>query len=118
VVKKECSEIRSLIQMYRGLDEKHKGLVDSHVFGCEDCQKWCRREHIDLEILTVGLWSKCRKKPVVLEVREVIGRLEVIKTLEGELIAKAEKHFIIRGVNGEQYPIEKSIFKKTYEMIQ
>ena len=60
-------------------------------------------------------WKKARKKPVVVEFREVDGREETIKTREGELKAYKDKDYIIRGVEGELYPISKEIFKKTYE---
>jgi len=40
---------------------------------------------------------------------------ETINTLEGTLLAKAGKDFIIRGVKGELYPIKKEIFHETYE---
>lgn len=36
-----------------------------------------------------------------------------IKTLEGVMLAK-RGDYIIKGVNGEFYPIKKEIFKKTY----
>jgi len=63
-------------------------------------------------------WRKCRKKPLVVEFREVEGDFEVIKTLEGDLGAHKEKSFIMRGVNGEIYPIDKGIFYKTYDILK
>lgn len=62
-------------------------------------------------------WRKARKKAVVVEFREVNGDIEAIHTLEGTLIAHREKSFIIRGLKGELYPIDKKIFAKTYEII-
>lgn len=62
-------------------------------------------------------WKKARKKPVVIEFREVEAAYEVICTLEGKLIAKRNRDFVIRGVDGELYPIRKEIFAKTYEVI-
>lgn len=59
-------------------------------------------------------WKKCRKKPVVVEYREVRGEKELVKTREGKLYGYAGKDFIIRGVNGEIYPIGKKIFAQTY----
>lgn len=58
-------------------------------------------------------WKKFRKKPVVIEARLAIPG-EVIKTLEGDLTAP-ENGLIIRGVEGEEYPIDGAIFLKTYE---
>jgi hypothetical protein len=77
-------------------------------------------------------WRKARKKPVIIEFREVEPEThirthmpsrkevwgEVIETLEGILEAYPDKHFIIRGVRGEVYPIEKTIFNETYEVIE
>jgi hypothetical protein len=70
-------------------------------------------------------WKKCRKKPVVVEFREVIpnttrlGReMEEIGTREGVLMAYPDKDFIIKGVEGELYPISKEIFHKTYDVLE
>jgi hypothetical protein len=69
-------------------------------------------------IAMVEVWRKARKKAVVVEFREVAGEVEIIHTLEGDLEAHREKSFIIRGVNGECYPIDKEIFAKTYEVVE
>ena len=63
------------------------------------------------------IWRKARKKPIVVEFREVDGK-EQIETREGVLTAKQEEDYIIRGVDGEIYPIKKSIFYRTYEVIE
>ena len=60
-------------------------------------------------------WHKARKKPVVVYFREVREEEEEIKTMEGILTAKRGRDFIIKGVNGEYYPINKAIFYKTYD---
>ena len=81
---------------------------------------------------------KYRKKPVVieavqwdgdneLEVMEFTGNKSypvepysdtlIVCTLEGEVTAK-KGCFIIRGVNGEFYPCQEDIFKKTYEKVE
>jgi len=39
----------------------------------------------------------------------------MIETLEGDMIAKPEKHYIVKGIKNEFYPVEKSIFEETYE---
>lgn len=76
-------------------------------------------------------WKKARKKPVVVEFRETQPKIlirikmpeglevwgEIINTLEGLHEAHVDKDFVIRGVNGELYPIKKDIFYKTYEVI-
>jgi hypothetical protein len=63
------------------------------------------------------VWKKARKKPIVIEFREV-KRKEIINTREGQQTAFPEQDFIIKGVEGEEYPIKKDIFEKTYEVIE
>lgn len=62
-------------------------------------------------------WRKARKKPVVVEFREVEGEVETIKTREGTLKGYKNADYIIRGVAGEIYPIDRVIFHETYEII-
>ncbi len=91
------------------------------------------------------MWKKCRKKPIVVEFREVIvndricvkvktrekvklheipdGKVhwinvEKIETREGELYGFPNEDYIIRGVRGEIYPIGKDIFYETYDVIE
>ena len=65
------------------------------------------------------IWKKARKKPIVIEYREITGYgAEVIQTREGILLGYPDKDFIIRGIEGEIYPIKKEIFYKTYEVIE
>lgn len=78
---------------------------------------------------------KCRKKPIIVEAIQYTENnlLEVMKfcgegktlfdyylyivTLEGNMrVHKGD--YIIRGVRGEVYPCEKSIFEETYEVIE
>lgn len=60
------------------------------------------------------IWFPCVKRPIEVSYREVQGEKECIKTREGEIIAYADKVYIIKGIEGEFYPISKEIFKKTY----
>ncbi len=62
-------------------------------------------------------WMKCRKKPIEVEYREVIGEKEEIETREGKLFGYKDQDYIIRGTEGEIYPIKKQIFEKTYERL-
>lgn len=77
-------------------------------------------------------WKKAKKKPVEIEFREVnptdcvIDQLtgevfeegvEIIKTLEGKYVARPQYDYVIRGVRGELYPIKKSIFAETYDVV-
>lgn len=58
-------------------------------------------------------WKNCVKKPVKVQYREVKEK-EEIETREGKLFAYPEQDYVIKGVNGEVYPIKKDIFEKTY----
>jgi hypothetical protein len=73
----------------------------------------------------MSTWGKARKKPVVIEFRKVQPnsakdgiRAERIETREGVLYGYPYVDFIIRGVEGEIYPIKKTIFKKTYDILE
>jgi len=61
-------------------------------------------------------WRKAVKKPLTVQFREVNGSTETIRTKEGDLVAERGKHYIIKGVEGELYPVEIGIFRKTYEV--
>ena len=62
-------------------------------------------------------WKQCKKK-IVVEFREVIPGEDGVETLEGYKSCDPEKHYIMRGVKGELYPIEKEIFDETYEVVE
>ena len=62
-------------------------------------------------------WRKARKKPVTIEFREVNPDETGVETLEGYKPCNTN-HYVIRGVEGELYPIRKDIFKKTYEIVE
>ena len=81
--------------------------------------------------------TKYRKKPVVIEAEQWTGTnsLEIfdfadwvvsvsdrektieIKTLEGTMIAR-EGDWIIKGIQGEFYPVKPDIFEETYELVE
>jgi hypothetical protein len=76
-------------------------------------------------------WGKARKKPIVIEFREPKDetwtfypntsepvRGERIQTHEGTLCAIVGLDFIIKGVQGELYPIKKEIFYRTYDVVE
>ena len=85
--------------------------------------------------MTENVWRKARKKPVIIEFREVepnpshiikeplsIGEAmsnicETIETLEGTLMAFKNSDYIIRDVEGKIYPIKKTLFEKIYSRI-
>ena len=71
-------------------------------------------------------WKQARKKPVVIQYREpepkqiqiMTGKKgEWTSTREGMLFAVCGEDFIIKGVDGETYPIKKDIFAKTYDLL-
>ena len=64
------------------------------------------------------MWKKCKKKPVVVEFREVRIGEEGVETLEGYKPCTPGEHLIIKGVEGELYPIRKDIFLKTYDVLE
>lgn len=61
-------------------------------------------------------WKNARKKPVPIQFREVEGEKEIIHTREGTLVAVKGKDYIIKGIEGELYPITKTTFHKTYNV--
>lgn len=61
-------------------------------------------------------WRNCRKRPVEVQFREPFGT-EYIHTREGILVANYKDDLIIKGVDGEEYPIKRSIFAKTYDVL-
>jgi len=89
---------------------------------------------------------KYRKKPVVIEAVQYTGTwdsvgeiqnfaghhvewvgenfsykgeppMPTVKTWEGEMFAK-EGDYIVKGIDGEFYPIDEDIFNKTYEKVE
>lgn len=52
------------------------------------------------------------KKPIPIEAVQQTAPFKT-ETLEGELEGKAGD-YLVTGVNGEQYPVDREIFEKTY----
>ena len=46
-----------------------------------------------------------------------VNRKPAIKTLEGWYEVKVGKHYIVTGVKGERYPVEKENFEETYDLV-
>ena len=59
------------------------------------------------------IWKNYRKRPVVIQARRLTEKTE-IKTREGVLFGYPGD-FLIRGVQGEEYPCGADIFAQTYE---
>lgn len=51
------------------------------------------------------------------EIMPKTNKKPAIKTLEGWYEVEVDKHYIIIGVKGERYPVEKEIFEETYEFV-
>jgi len=75
------------------------------------------RDKIEIRYMGSEIWRKARKKPIIIEFRGPISEIEKVRTREGILVAKKGEDFIIKGIEGELYPIKKEIFYKTYEVI-
>lgn len=61
-------------------------------------------------------WVPCRKLPVVVHVRKQRDGEKHVSTREGITPLKPDD-LIMRGVEGEEYPIGKELFQKTYELL-
>lgn len=61
-------------------------------------------------------WFPVRKAPVEVEARGPITEPDQIETPEGTMDAD-EGDYIVRGVEGEIYPVKPDIFAKTYQRI-
>jgi hypothetical protein len=61
-------------------------------------------------------YKKAVKKPVVVRCIQINEPFEV-ETMEGVLKGKKGDYLMI-GIHGEMYPIDKKIFKKTYEIVE
>lgn len=59
---------------------------------------------------------KAIKKPIVVDAYQAT-QSTFIKTLEGTMKAN-EGDWIITGIEGEQWPVKKEIFEKTYKVIE
>ncbi len=69
-------------------------------------------------------WTPVRKKPVTVHVREATPEdEEMIRRREGEALVtlghdsgEAHPHYMVmRGTEGEEYPISRAVFERTYE---
>ncbi len=65
---------------------------------------------------TLQYSKKFRKKPIVVSAEQMLDEFKV-ETLEGTMQGK-KGDYLIRGINGELYPCDSNIFKKTYEVVK
>lgn len=61
-------------------------------------------------------WVPCRKRPVVVHVREQRPGEQHVSTREGITPLKPDD-LIMRGVEGEEYPIGRELFERTYDLL-
>lgn len=60
-------------------------------------------------------FQKCRsytKRPIRVRATKINDPF-IVKTLEGDMRGKSGD-FLVEGINGEVYPVDKKIFKKTF----
>jgi hypothetical protein len=62
-------------------------------------------------VMDILLWAKSKVK------YKTTKNYIIINTLEGEMTANVDD-YIVKGVNGEFYPVKPDIFNKTYEVIE
>lgn len=63
-------------------------------------------------------WRKARKKPVVVEFREVKGEFEIVETLHGLVKANKLSDYIVKTIQGDIYPCDKLLFHMIHEVIE
>jgi len=57
---------------------------------------------------------KARKKPILIKAIQVTEPFEV-ETLEGVMQGKV-MDYLVKGIKGELYPVDKEIFEESYEV--
>lgn len=62
-------------------------------------------------------WKACRKRPVIVHVREQRPGEDFSCTREGITPLRPDD-LIMRGVEGEEYPIGRDLFARTYDLIE
>jgi len=69
-------------------------------------------------MLGTSEWHKCKKRPLVVDFRQVQGESEVITTPEGSQVEVFhDTHFVMRDEAG-LYPILQSVFENTYDVLE
>lgn len=61
-------------------------------------------------------FKKAKKKPIIIQCVQIDEPFEV-KTMEGKLKGKAGDWLMV-GIDGEIYPCDDAIFKKTYNLME
>jgi len=68
-----------------------------------------------LSFLDTIQWLPVIKRPIIVDAWEMPADFEV-ETLEGTLQGKAG-NYLLKGVQGELYPIKKAIFEESYDIL-
>lgn len=77
-------------------------VVDAFLLGVDEPPRWFADAVHDGDVICYsGSYGPCR-----------------IQTLEGSMLAKPKKDYIVKGVDGELYPCKADIFKRTYRRIE
>ena len=78
-------------------------------------------EQFNADEITLDNWEgikKCRKKPLIVHAAQLnFPEGFEVTTMEGKLSGKPGDYLMI-GVDGEKYPIDKTIFEKTYNVVE
>jgi len=97
-----------------GKDYWHSTMVA--VYACIDNALASRRIDVNAPAHEVGPeWRACRKKPIVVRVRDAVPG-EKVFTREGLTLAQPDD-LVMRGVDGELYPIGRDVFVRTYDLV-
>ena len=66
----------------------------------------------------MSVWKKARKKPVVVEYREVQGDQEIVETLHGLVKANKLTDYVVKTIQGDIYPCDKLLFHKMHDVLK
>ncbi|MBA7593878.1 hypothetical protein ES703_00812 [subsurface metagenome] len=72
-------------------------------------------EMVGKELGSGNKFKRYRKKPVIIRAMRMEKRFTV-RTKEGKIYGKAGDYLVI-GVKGEKYPVDKEIFEETFEEV-
>lgn len=101
-----------------------KAILEIHEHEFSKClgepEREINMEPFDANNITIDNWQlmmQVRKKPVIVHATQLnFPEGFTVTTKEGVMKGKPHDYLMI-GVNGEKYPIDKEIFEKTYDII-
>ena len=72
----------------------------------------------EIDMGNIKFWRMCKKKPRVVQVRDVRPDETEVETSKGEFkLCDPNLHYIMKEEDGKEYPITKEIFDETYDLI-